>query len=89
MAEEVDFEQIKQDQEIRTRDPEKEVRIKKGLTDQNSAQETAVLDLHILGLVTQVQIPCHLSIEKFRNILPSAIAARKTQRKRRLHRFTS
>ena len=69
---------------IRIRDQETEVRIKKGLkADQNSAQGTAVLDLHILGLVKRVQIRCHPSIDRFRNILPSPEAAGRTQRKRR------
>ena len=46
-----------QDEEVGINNLEKKVKIKKGLTaDQNSAQETAVLDLHILGLVTKVQI---------------------------------
>ena len=63
---------------------EKEVKIKPGLTaDLTSAQETAVLDLHPLGLVKRVQIRGHPSIDRFRNILPSPEAARKTQIKRR------
>ena len=79
-----------QEKEVRIKNLEKEVRIIKGLTaDPNSVQETAVLYLHILGIVTKVQIQCPLSIDKFRNILPSAVAARKTQRKRRFNRFTS
>ena len=71
-------------------DQEKEVRIIKGLkVDQkvNSVQETAVLDLLTLGIVTRVLTPCPLSIGKFRNILPSAAAAKETQRKRRSRRF--
>ena len=61
---------IDQETEARIKNLEKGVKIKKGLK-----AETAVLDLHILGLAKRVQIRCHPSIDRFRNILPSPEAA--------------
>ena len=73
-----------QETEVRITNLEKEVKIKPGLTaDLTSAQETAVLDLHPLGLVKRIQMRGHHSINRFRIILPPPEAARRTQRKRR------